>query len=166
MRLASCVLIVVALLGWGAYRLWQEPRMREVFGVSQSGPDTSLPLKNKLIVLRNALPGQPSAGKSGTSPDAARADKAQDAVAAGSGAEDPVAVRNQIDNKTVERVLLQILAAKRLSDGVTLSVTDESVRVEGAVASEESRRQILDIIEKGREARRIDAKDLLVRTSH
>jgi hypothetical protein len=90
-------------------------------------------------------------------------DKAKTAAAADPAAEVPPAGRNQVDNRTVERVLLQILAAKNLAAGVTIGVTDEFVRVAGTVGSEESRRQNLDIIERGREARQIDAKDLMVR---
>ena len=63
----------------------------------------------------------------------------------------------------MSRVLLQILAAKKLADGISLMVTDNSVVVAGTVDSDQKRKQILEIIEKGRETRRIDAINLVVR---
>ena len=165
MRLTIGFLTVLIVLTWGAYRLWQEPRVRDLFGASGPGltSRTPLPLKNKLVVVRSALPAQSPTGKVKPILGAAGGDKAAAAAAADPATEDPLAGQNRVDNGTVERVLLQILASKNLAAGVTLGVTDEYVQVAGTVGSEESRRQILDIIEGGRGARKIDAKDLIVR---
>ena len=70
---------------------------------------------------------------------------------------------NQVPNEELRRVLLQILAAKKLVEGISLSVTDRHVTVTGEVESSEKKKQILDVIEKGREARSIDTTDLLIR---
>jgi hypothetical protein len=71
MRLALCVLTVLIILSWGAYRLWQEPRVRDLFGASEPGlrSGTSIPLKNKLVVLRSTPSAQTSAGKAKPAPD-------------------------------------------------------------------------------------------------
>lgn len=166
MRWVLGVLAVVILLGWGAYRLWQEPRVRELFGVSEA---RALPTKNRLVVLRRG----PAAGYAPVNPAppplpnrGIASAPVPDLPAASAGAaetvEAPPAARNSVDNATVQRVLLQVLASKHLAYGVWLTVTDDAVRVGGIVASEESRRSILDIIEKARESRQVDARQLTV----
>ena len=70
---------------------------------------------------------------------------------------------NQVPNEQLRKVLMQIFAAKKLAEGVSLSVTDDEVSLAGEVASAEERKQILDIVDKGREARRIDGQYLKVK---
>lgn len=69
---------------------------------------------------------------------------------------------NQVQNGEVARVLMQILAAKKLNDGVTLAVSDLEVEVLGEVSSEETLLQILEILDKGREARVIRTDNLRI----
>ncbi len=164
MRWILGVLAVVILLGWGAYRLWQEPRVRELFGVSEA---RALPMKNRLVVLRRGpAAGYAPVNPAPTPPPNRGAAPVPDLPAASGGVaetvEPPPAARNSVDNATVQRVLLQVLASKHLAYGVWLTVTDNAVRVGGIVASEEIRRSILDIIEKARESRQVDARELTV----
>lgn len=68
----------------------------------------------------------------------------------------------QVDNAEVQRVLLQIMAAQGLAKGISLSVTDTQIVVAGTVESESRRERILELLDKGRERRRISAEDLIV----
>ena len=70
--------------------------------------------------------------------------------------------QNQVPNEELSRVLMQILAAKKLADGISVSVTDSEVSVAGRIGSQDQKKEILEIIEKGRESRRIDAEELRV----
>lgn len=70
---------------------------------------------------------------------------------------------NQVPNRELARVLLQILAAQNLADGIWIGVTDEHVQVAGELDSEEKKRQLLKILNGGREARRIDTTGLIIR---
>lgn len=157
MRRAAGFLAALIILSWGAYRLQQEPRVRSLFGSSQKEDSgASFPLENKLVVVRRGPPA-------GESPGEVKAASGAAATQAPPAANAPAALHNRVDNATVELVLLQILAAKKLGDGIALSVTDGFVRVAGTAGSEDDRRRILDIIEKGRESRQIDASALRVR---
>ncbi len=70
--------------------------------------------------------------------------------------------QNQVPNAVVARTLMQILAAKKLASGLSLSVTDTEIAIHGTVDSREKAREILDVIEKGREYRKINTDDLTV----
>lgn len=63
---------------------------------------------------------------------------------------------NQVSNGEVSRILLQILAARKLADGISLSVTDREIIVYGNVTSEEDLDRIVDILDRGRESRTIN----------
>ncbi|GAB4229652.1 MAG: hypothetical protein Kow00109_01010 [Acidobacteriota bacterium] len=63
---------------------------------------------------------------------------------------------NQVPNAVVARTLLQILRAQGLASGISLAVTDTEVQVYGAVPSAERLRRIVAVLERGREARRIN----------
>ena len=76
----------------------------------------------------------------------------------------PNQMSNQVPNRQVASVLLQILAARSLASGVSLSVSDEQIEVIGETASAENRATILEVIEKGRENRKIVAELLVVRS--
>lgn len=69
---------------------------------------------------------------------------------------------NQVPNETVSGVLLRVLAAKGLAQGIALQVSDESIKVFGEVDSDAKRRDIIALIEKGRENRRLDVTELTV----
>lgn len=160
MRLLLCGAVIVILLGLGGYRLAQDSRVRELFDSSDAAGNVKPKPANSGTVQRpsgaETKPASASAGarrKAAMRPPAAPARK------------NPPAPQNQIDNGTVARVLLQILAAKKLDGGISLSVSDAYVSVSGTTDSEESRKKILEIIEKGREARKIDARGLIVGTS-
>jgi hypothetical protein len=72
---------------------------------------------------------------------------------------------NITPDPVVGRVLLQILAAQGLGDGISLGVTSTKIVVKGQVGSQQQRAQVLRIVDRGRESRRIDATGLLVNDS-
>jgi len=75
----------------------------------------------------------------------------------------PVALENQVPNSILSLTLLRILMAKDLGDGISVSVTDQKLLIAGFAGTEEKRRQILEVAEKARENRKIDASHLIVR---
>jgi hypothetical protein len=66
-------------------------------------------------------------------------------------------------NDTVSRALLQAMAARGLSSGISLEVTDRVIRVFGHVESADRRRAVLALIENGRETRQVDDSGLVIR---
>jgi hypothetical protein len=169
MRPWLIVAAVLALLVWGAHRWYQDPRVRDLFRESRpsqiSGfgmPAAKSPASREILVA----PGGPAKAKARPhAPVASRpaaAVKPKDASDAAEAPAEPPTAMNTVDNQVVSRVVLQILAAKNLAYGVSLSTSDEVIVVEGIVDSVEKRKQILAIIEKARETRRIDADRLIV----
>lgn len=167
MRLTVIIVAVLIFFAWGAYRVYQDPRIQDLFREpepkSLSSPPPE-PVATAPVPERPAPPRKPSevqAGIVGARPGPEQAREAAHPVE--EEAKEPPAAHNQVANDVVSRVLLQVLAAKKLEYGISIGVTDNSVTVAGTVDSEEKRKQILDIIEKGRETRRIDATNLVVR---
>ena len=137
-----------------AYAVYQRPEIQELFTEPAAGNDPLAFLENLPEITPEPQPKaerRPSAARS-----RALSTSAEDT-------EESEEYRNQIPNQQLARVLMQILGAKKLAAGVSLSVTDEKVSVVGEVDSEEQRRQILDIVDRGREARRVDGHLLKVK---
>ena len=76
---------------------------------------------------------------------------------------EPVPVEPGIPNQDLARLLLGILRARNLAEGISLGVANDSLSVIGEVESEEVRNQILEILENGRGARQLDATELRVK---
>ena len=108
-------------------------------------PEISVPPKAPLSKGRRKDAGEQSV-------DNSRQENPQHAVGA---------AENQVPNAELARVLLQILAAKKLVEGISLSVTDTEVAVHGTVRSEEDLEEILAVIEKGRENRQVNLEHLV-----
>jgi hypothetical protein len=162
--LISCVLTI------GAVRLYRDPRVRGLF---KPTPLRDMPARVPEKAARPAAvsstervrPKEPK--REARAPSSARAnsdtklntrersEKTENEAAA------PIP-KNRTPNATLSRVLMQILAARQLAGGVSIAATDDRVLVAGAVGSEEKRRKILEIVEKARENREIDATNLLV----
>jgi hypothetical protein len=166
LRLTIIILAILVFLAWGAYRLYQEPRVQELFhepepkSISNPIPPAETePVRQKPATVRKARGIRAEIVGAVPAPKRLRAA----APSAEEQTEEPSAAQNRVANDVVSRVLLQILTAKKVADGISLVVTDNSVVVAGTVASDEKRKQILEIIEKGRETRRIDAINLVVR---
>lgn len=66
---------------------------------------------------------------------------------------------NSVSNAETLRVLTQVLRARGF-DGVSLEVTDAQIIVSGTVESTADRRQILALLERGRENRSLDTSGL------
>ncbi|MBM3790525.1 MAG: hypothetical protein FJW35_09280 [Acidobacteria bacterium] len=143
---------IVALLAWAVYEFYQNPRVQGLV----SGPPPAAPSK--------PLPrSEPAAGrKERASPPKPVRSTVQEKTEAAEMPQ-PSPPQNQTPNAVVSRVLIQILAAKKLADGISIGTTDDAVIVAGIVDTEEMRRRILEIVDKAREARRIEARDLIVR---
>jgi hypothetical protein len=71
-------------------------------------------------------------------------------------------IQNQTSNQETSRILMQILKAKGLANGISIAAGDDKIMVFGTVKSERVRQEILDVIDKGRGARQIEAGELRV----
>ncbi len=167
MRLTLIIVALLIAITWGAYHVYRDPRVQDLFrqpepktiAVPPPEPVQAAPVPD--IPTPPRKPSDIQAGIVGATP-ASRQTRAAARPPEEETKEAPVA-QNKVANDVVTRVLLQVLAAKNLVYGVSIRVTDKSITVDGVVNSEEKRKQILDIIEKGRETRRIDASHLVVR---
>jgi hypothetical protein len=57
---------------------------------------------------------------------------------------------------------MQILAAKKLASELSMSVTDTEIALHGTVDSRETLNRILEIVDKGREYRKINVDNVTV----
>ncbi len=154
MRRALLLLSFAVILLVAVAHVYRDPRVQDLFrSVPKAGSSKRLP-------ARTATPSAPE--------PPARAARAPAATTVSKNGVLPEernvasAAANRIPNETVGRVLLQILAAKGLSRGISLEVSDGSIKVLGEVDSNEKRQAIISLIEKGRESRRLDAAGLVV----
>jgi hypothetical protein len=76
--------------------------------------------------------------------------------------DEPEVVQNVVPNRDVARVLMQILAAKKLADGISISVSDEAVMIHGEVSSSAKLDEIVAVVEKGRESRKIESSHVSI----
>jgi len=154
MRKTLLAFSALTILSYGVYRMACDRRVRDLFAPGRPLPKQEEP----------AVPAAKGAGhRPAPSPGepAKRAERRRVLRRDLPVPEAPPA--NQTPNEVVRRVLLQILRARNLADGITLGANDKTVLVSGTVDTEEERRQILEILEKAREARSIDASELVVR---
>ncbi len=154
MRIALKLAPVVALLALGGYWLWQDPRVRDLFRPIPPASERPRPAPSR--------PPAKESPRAGGAETETPAETGQERVAP-QRSETEIREVAQAPNEQVSRVLMQILAARRLSDGISLGVSDEKIVVSGEVDSEEKRRQVLSILDRGREARRVDDSGLSVR---
>ncbi len=150
--LLSCTIILLV----AAAHVYRDPRVQELFRSLPAGTGTA-----KKRVLPPALPKPSEAPARSATSAAATSLKESPPPARHRGTARPHP--NQTPNETVSRVLFQILAAKGLARGISLEVSDGSIAIYGEVASEDMRQQIVGVIEKGREGRRLDVSGLGVR---
>ncbi len=165
MRLTIILAAILVVVCWGAYELYQDPRVQEIFrepapqSLSNPPPPVEIPhLPEKPEPEKK--PAEVWAGTVGTTNETKP--NRTDLPPAEEEQKEPPAAKNQVANDVVSRVLLQVLAARKLVYSVSIGVTDKVVTVTGVVDSEEKRDQILDIINKARETRRVDATNLVV----
>jgi len=71
-------------------------------------------------------------------------------------------VQNQLSNEETSRIFMQIFRAKGLANGITLSISDDTIQVFGQVKSEAAKREILSLLDKGRGQRKIEDSNLIV----
>jgi hypothetical protein len=159
MRLAGWLAGLAVVAGVGGYLIWQDPRVKSLLGPSVSREDPLKFLRDVQVPEpppRRAEPARPvrkpEPGRNGTGLDDAQQS-------------DPVsgpAALNQVPNPEVARVLIQILKARNLTSGISLSVTDTEIAVFGRVPDEAHLNEIREILEKGREARRVNLSQVQV----
>jgi len=155
MRRALIMLSFAVILLVAVAHVYRDPRVQDLFrSVPKAGSAKKVPVQPAAPALpeppvrAGRAPAPAAAAKNGAPPQACR---------------DASAAANQIPNETVSRVLFQILAAKGLSQGISMEVSDGRIRIIGEVDSDDKRRAIISLIEKGRESRRLDASGLTVR---
>lgn len=153
MRRALMLLSFAVILLVAVAHVYRDPRVQDLFrSVPRAGSARKLP-------VRTATPSVPQSPVRTVPAPAPEAAAKNDAPPEERGVP---SIPNQIPNETVNRVLLQILNAKGLSRGVSLEVSDASIRVYGEVDSNDKRQTIISLIEKGRESRKLDATGLTV----
>ena len=160
---------VVTVLGGivvGGYFLFQSPQLRELLSSRGQRPAASpRPVAVRPSPLRSSSPSRDSPPTS--RPEKPPQEVAQPPEEPSQQREEPQpTVQNQIPNRQLASTLLQIMAARGLAYGVSLSVTDERIEINGETDSEESRAAILEIIEKGRESRKIVIQQFTVKAPH
>jgi len=154
MRRALILLSFAIILLVAAANVYRDPRVQDLFRSVPGAGSAKIPVVGPTT---RSSPEQPPRPGPSSSPVAAKRNgvvpQERDVVAARA---------NQTPNEKVSRVLLQILSAKGLSRGISLEVSDESVKVFGEVDSYDKRQTIVSLIEKIREGRRLDATGLSV----
>ncbi len=167
MRRLVIVFGALALVGWGAWRLYQHPRVQDLFYGTGRAPAPRSVWKIKTqdrpapVRVQNMTKPSGAEARRGQAADPHGPEKKQENQAA----EPPATVapaQNSAANDVVTRVALQVLASRKLVSGVAISTSDAAIIVVGIVDSEEKRQQILAIVNKAREARRVDSQNLIV----
>lgn len=154
MRRALILLSFAIILLVAAAHVYRDPRVQDLF---RSVPKAGSAKKQIVRPATRALLEQPTGAGSSAAPVAVVKNPAPPQE------HDIASARpDQTPNDTVSRVLLQILAAKGLARGIALEVSDESIRIFGEVDSDDKRRKIIGLIEKGRESRRLDTTRLTI----
>lgn len=151
MRSWSAILIIILLIG-GIY-VSQIPAVRTLFVETEKTED---PL-DFLNDLPEVNPRTPPAEKKSTK---------QRKYFAGDFEPDlggSALVLDQSSNSETSKVLMQVFKAKGLAEGISLSVSDETIQVIGTVKSEADYSEVLSLLEKGRGARLIDSSEFKVK---
>lgn len=151
------LILLVALLLAGGYYLYEQPRVKQLFSESKKVKDPLAFLEE----LPKLSPQKPKPAEKKTPRPATL--PAPDVPREPEEAEPVPEVENQVPNDQVARTLLQILAAKGLAGGISLSVSDERVEIYGEVPSEEAKAALLRIVDAGRESRKISTDHLVVK---
>lgn len=177
MRRFNLLLFFGALVVVAGYFLLQTPSGREFFLGSESKEDPLAFLEETSETFpyrKYEEPAEPDRGDERSEPKrpgraappvTQKAPKPQEPpkTAAPPGEVEPVSVEPAIPNQDLARLLLGILRARNLAEGISLGVANDSLSVIGEVESEEVRNQILEILENGRGARRLEAAELRVK---
>ena len=150
-RIATVGVALAVVLGASAYFLSDNPKIRALF---ESGPPRENPLGYLDRLPEPKVPPPPVERKAPRKP--------AEPVADPEPPDEPEAIQNMVPNRDVGRILMQILAAKKLADGIALSVTDEAVVIYGEVSSAAKRDEIVAVVEKGRERRKLDSSHVTV----
>ena len=150
-KIATAGVILGGLLAASIYFLSDHPRVQSLF---ESGPPREDPLGYLDRLPEPKVPPPPAPRKTPRKP--------AEPVAQPEPQAEPDAIENTVPNKELGRVLMQILAAKKLADGIALSITDEAVVVYGEVSSAAQLEEILAVVEGGRESRKADVSHVTV----
>jgi hypothetical protein len=158
MRVAGKLVLIAVLLGAGYY-VYQRPEIQELFRQSNREGDPLAFLEDLPEI--NPRPVAKRSEKPRRLTPVVAAEPAPEAEM--EQPEPSPEYTNQVANDQLRKVLMQILAAKKLTKGISLAVTDSAIIVTGEVESSEKRKQILDVIDRGREARRLEDQHLTVK---
>ena len=150
-RIAIAGVALVGLLAAAVYFLSQDPKVRSLF---ESAPARENPLEFLENLPEPKVPPPVVERKKPQKPATPELDPEPP--------DDPEVVQNVVPNRDGARVLMQILAAKKLADGISISVSDEAVMIHGEVSSSAKLDEILTVVEKGRESRKIDSSHVSI----
>ena len=161
MRLLAKV-VVLSLLLVGGYTAYQHPKVKELFKPSKKQDNPLGFLEDLPELTPKPAPVRRSQRQPRSVQQVPLEQTNLEEQGQSEGETEAVEYQNQVPNEELRRVLMQILAAKKLASGVSLVVTDRRIEVLGRVQDAESRRTILETVDKGREARVLDGSKLVV----
>jgi hypothetical protein len=150
-RFWSAILFIILLVG-GIY-VSQIPAVRALFVKTEKTED---PL-DFLNDLPEVNPRTPPDEKKTTKPRKYFAGEFEPDL----GESGPVS--DQSSNSETSKVLMQVFKAKGLAEGISLSVSDDTIQVIGTVKSEAEYTEVLSLLEKGRGARLVDSSEFKVK---
>ena len=154
MRKVIILLCLTVILLAGAAHFYRDPRVRELF---RSAPAAAGGTRQEAAARARFATATSSSGHAADTRPPTRLRPTVTAANSGKGRAD------SMPNDTVSRALLQAMAARGLSSGISLEVTDRVIRVFGHVESAGRRRAVLALIENGRETRQVDDSGLVIR---
>lgn len=170
-------LLLIVCLAAGGYFVYREPRVQELFRpipAPGEGPRRTVPAKLSPEIETepdtSARPAGESGGPEGeASPETVPKAPAEQEPAPASPDQSPwnSMTPDHVSqpgppNRETARVLLGILKAQGLAYGISLTVSDEVLGVQGEVSSEEDKTRIIEILEKGRGHRRLETSQLKI----
>ncbi len=159
MKRALKWIVLAGLIGVGGFYVFNSPRVQEIVS-SPSRPETSKVPKS----VPDLSTEEPRPRPRTKTPK--KAIKVSKEVSPAPAEPSPSVREGQLPNRDLSRVLMQILGAQKLTSGISIGVDDDQVSLFGEVDSEEKRRKIISIVNRGRGARRLDSSNLNVSPEH
>jgi hypothetical protein len=162
-RFIFIILPIATVLTVAGVYLYRHPQVRDLFGV---GGDSGVALPIKSVWKKSApvKTTERSPAKTETVSSKVQPPEPTSSVDSTDQAaqKQPPAAENRVPNPILARTILQILRAKGLAEGISISVTDQRIGVAGFAKTEEARSQTLDVVEKAREARVVEASNFIL----
>lgn len=155
MRVLRYALVILVLAG-ALYGIYRMPAVNVLFKPVEKNDDPLGFLRDLPEPEPRPVPEKSPSRKSGS------AQASSTSNGASSEPQTAELPENQVPNSEVSRILIQILKARGLADGISISVTDQDVLLYGKVDSQEILNQIVEIANKAREYRSVNAESVTI----